>query len=236
MAACPATTHASSPIIMTSLPRFQISPHCFCLLLIPFIFLGSIPGTLSTKTVRLRSIEIFDTHEWLASSATVYFHCNGENKTILPDVKENHFLYTFKGEESWQPLTELDNKKCKRCGLYEMDSIKSDDIFDEWELCPDEFINGEYEHIKDMEFIATFICNECKPVVNSTQAVANKKDEEKRMNVTMVVIISALVSIAATAITVTAYKYWQKRKREQDQARFLKLFDEGDDIEDELSL
>lgn len=52
----------------------------------------------------------------------------------------------------------------------------------------------------------------------------------------MVVIISALVSIAATAITVTAYKYWQKRKREQDQARFLKLFDEGDDIEDELSL
>lgn len=59
-------------------------------------------GTLSTKTVRLRSIEIFDTHEWLASSATVYFHCNGENKTILPDVKENHFLYTFKGEESWQ--------------------------------------------------------------------------------------------------------------------------------------
>lgn len=47
-----------------------------------------------------------------------------------------------------------------------MDSIKSDDIFDEWELCPDEFINGEYVHIKDMEFIATFICNECKPVVS----------------------------------------------------------------------
>jgi hypothetical protein len=32
----------------------------------------------------------------------VYFHCNGENKTKLPDVKEAHMLYTFKGEESWQ--------------------------------------------------------------------------------------------------------------------------------------
>jgi cbb3-type cytochrome oxidase subunit 3 len=33
-----------------------------------------------------------------------------------------------------------------------------------------------------------------------------------------------------------AYKYWQKKKREQDQARFLKLFEDGDDIEDELGL
>ena len=29
---------------------------------------------------------------------------------------------------------------------------------------------------------------------------------------------------------VAGYKYWQKRKREHDHARFLKIFEDGDDI------
>lgn len=56
------------------------------------------------------------------------------------------------------------------------------------------------------------------------------------MHVAVVILISALVSTVFILGLLAAYKYWQKRKREQDQARFLKLFEEGDDIEDELGL
>lgn len=35
---------------------------------------------------------------------------------------------------------------------------------------------------------------------------------------------------------VGAYKYWQKRKKQRQQAQFLKLFEDADDIEDELGI
>lgn len=56
------------------------------------------------------------------------------------------------------------------------------------------------------------------------------------MHVALVILISVLVSIVLILGMVAAFKFWQKRKRQQDQARFLKLFEEGDDIEDELGL
>ncbi|RWW03194.1 hypothetical protein BHE74_00012116, partial [Ensete ventricosum] len=50
-------------------------------------------------------------------------------------------------------------------------------------------------------------------------------------------IANRIFAAAVMASGVAAvYKYWRKRKREQDQARFLKLFEEGDDLEDELAL
>jgi hypothetical protein len=58
-------------------------------------------GTFSSRQVTLDTVEIFSTHEWFGKP-TVVFGCNGENKTDLPDVREVHTLYTFKGEESWQ--------------------------------------------------------------------------------------------------------------------------------------
>lgn len=60
-----------------------------------------------------------------------------------------------------QPLTELPDKKCQRCGLYEENTFKSDDVFDEWELCPSDFVDGKYLHFKEKEFNATFLCPEC---------------------------------------------------------------------------
>ncbi|XP_020571668.1 uncharacterized protein LOC110018644 isoform X3 [Phalaenopsis equestris] len=171
------------------------------LLLVFCIILGLVSGMFSSKSVILSSIEIFKTHEWLSPQPVIYFHCQGENKIILPDVKEKNFVYKFKGIESWQPIAGFPDKKCKRCGLYELDRLKSDDVFDEWELCPDEFLEGNYVHYKQKEFNATFACTECM-----------------------------------TRVAFGIYKYWQKRKREQNQARFLKLFDEGDDIDNELDL
>lgn len=59
-------------------------------------------GLIISAVVTLDSIQIFETHEWLATKPTIYFACKGQNKTVLPDVKKTNVLYIFKGEESWQ--------------------------------------------------------------------------------------------------------------------------------------
>lgn len=156
---------------------------------------------------------------------------------MLPDVKEKHVLYNFKGEESWQPLMVLPEKKCQRCGLYEADTIKHDDVFDEWEFCSSDFVDGRYVRFKEREFNATFICPGCTASADSNQtSIPNKDVEHKKLNVLLAVLITLLASILAAGVAYVIYRYWQKRKREQDQVRFLKLFDDGDDIEVELSL
>lgn len=66
------------------------------------------------------------------------------------------FAYCF------QPLTNFETKKCKRCGFYEKDRLVSDDKFDEWEFCPSDFTShGKYVRNKEKEFKATFLCPEC---------------------------------------------------------------------------
>lgn len=59
-------------------------------------------GGAESAVVTLDSVMIYKTHEWLASKPTVYFQCQGGNKTKLPDVQKEHVLYSFNGEESWQ--------------------------------------------------------------------------------------------------------------------------------------
>ncbi|KAL2514425.1 hypothetical protein Fot_28396 [Forsythia ovata] len=210
-------------------------PHVVILLCL--IFLRYVPVLISAATITLDSIEIYKTHDWLPSKPTVYFLCKGENKTFLPDVKEKHVLYTFKGEESWQPLTELQDKKCKRCGFYEEDTLK-DDVFDEWEFCASDFTkpDGNYIHLKDKELNATFLCPECVPFGNASHHSSTSQNSSGGMHWALIVVISTVVSTVLIAGLVTAFKYWQKRKRQQEQARFLKLFEEDDDIEDELGV
>ncbi|KAK4798659.1 hypothetical protein SAY86_030985 [Trapa natans] len=214
------------------MPRF---PFAF---LFVWILLSCFPGKLSSAAVTLDSISIFKTHEWFNLKPTVYFQCKGENKTVLPDVKEPQVIYTFKGQESWQPLTNFSSEKCKRCGLYEQDTVKSDDIFDEWELCPSDFSesDGRYTRINDKEFNATFLCSECIHLSTDSSIAPATHKEKKGLHAALVIVITVLVSTALVLALVAAYKYWLKKRREQEQARFLKLFEEGDDIEDELGL
>ncbi|KAK7337005.1 hypothetical protein VNO77_17561 [Canavalia gladiata] len=219
--------------------RLPCNSRVSYLLLFSSIFLIYFPGFIISADVTLSSIEIFTTHEWLAATPTVYFQCTGENKTVLPDVQKPHVFYAFRGEESWQPLTNFSGKKCKRCGFYEKDRILSDDVFDEWELCPSDFSapDGRYVHLRDKEFNASFLCPECLPFSGgSISAPAEDHNEKKGKNVTVIILLSVLFSTILILVVVGAYKYWQKKKRQQDQARFLKLFEEGDEIEDELSL
>ncbi|KAK6126053.1 hypothetical protein DH2020_040167 [Rehmannia glutinosa] len=209
----------------------------FVALLSCTILLSCSPVFISAAVVTLDSMKIFKTHEWLPSKPTVYFHCKGENKIILPDVKETNVLYTFKGEESWQPLTELRDVKCKRCGFYEKDAIKSDE-FDEWEFCASDFTrsDGKYVHFREKEFNATFLCPDCVSLAHASDHSAVVKIDSNEMHWAIIVLISVLASVVFIAGLVSAYKWWQKRKRQQQQARFLKLFEEADDIEDELGI
>lgn len=225
--------------------RRRLTSRASLLLFLYYIFLSCFPEFIATASVTLRSIEILKTHEWLPVEPKVYFSCKGENKSFLPDVKKKNVTYTFRGRESWQPLTEFQDKKCKRCGFYEKDSLKSDDVFGEWELCPDDFTvpDGKYVYSVEKEFNATFSCQDCVPIKadieHSSGSLENndkKHDGGRRMHWTVVVLVSALVSSVLIVGLVAAYKFWQKKKREHEQARFLRLFEEGDDIEDELGI
>ncbi|KAJ0087935.1 hypothetical protein Patl1_31975 [Pistacia atlantica] len=215
--------------------RSSLNSKASCVFLVFFIFLNCFPGFVLTAVVTLDSIEIYTTHEWMPDSKpTVYFQCKGEKKTILPDVKRADYMYSFKNEESWQPLTDFSGQKCKRCGFYEEDMIKSDDVFDEWEFCPSDFkaTKGKYVREKKKEFKATFLCPECKSEASSSSTPHG----EEGWNVGVIILITVLASTVLIVGGVAAYRYWQKKRREKEQARFLKLFEDGDDIEDELGL
>lgn len=214
--------------------RCSLNRMVSCLFL--WIFLNCFPGFVLTAVVTLDSIEIYKTHEWLKAKPTVYFHCKGENKTILPDVKKTDVEYAFKGEESWQPLTELSDQKCKRCGFYEKDNLKSDDVYDEWELCPSDFRDGKYTREKEKEFNATFLCGQCHSKITASISSSGVHMGPKGIHLAIIILIALVVSTVVIIGGVAAFKYWQKKKRQQDQARFLKLFEDGDDIEDELGL
>ncbi|AEE79096.1 putative protein [Arabidopsis thaliana] len=206
--------------------------------LLCFIFFSSLPGTILTQEVTLDSVQIFTTHDWFSTKPTVFFQCKGENKTVLPDVKRTNVSYSFNGEESWQPLTELQGTKCKRCGIYEDDPLKYD-TFDEWELCPSDFTaEGSYKRFKEKEFNATFLCHGCSQVgAGSNKESGTEKEEQKGgMHPGIVVLIVVLLLGVVAVGLLVGYKYWRKKKRQQEQARFLKLFEDGDDIEDELGL
>ncbi|KAK4392201.1 hypothetical protein Sango_1997900 [Sesamum angolense] len=73
-------------------------------------------------------------------------------------------------------------------------------------------------------------------VCRDAEYFSNAKNYFQVMHWILVAFIAVLVSAVVIAGFVTAYKYGQKRKRQQEQARFLRLFEEGDDIEDELGI
>lgn len=215
----------------------MINPGIAAILLL--FVLQWLPGTLPSRNVTLESIEIFRTHEWFHGRPTIYFRCQGENKTFLPDVKEKNNLYTFRGEESWQPLTALPERKCKRCGFYEEDKLTTDDTFDEWELCPDQFSpapEGRYKHSKIKEFNATFFCPQCNADSGSDPVSPSSADSNKRGKSKLVIVIWCISFVAILAMAVFLYKLWQKKKKEEQAARFLRLFEEDDDLEVELGL
>ncbi|KAL8154281.1 hypothetical protein V2J09_012041 [Rumex salicifolius] len=204
------------------------------------IFLSFFPGSILSAVVTLKSVKLYATsHTWTAKNPKVFFQCTGEKKTFLPDVVKAGVLYNFKGEESWQPVTDLQTKKCKRCGIYE-DLIAPDHVFDEWELCSSNFDTADHHYtvFKEDEVIATFMCQECSSLTADPPPVkkSSKSDGGKSHSVILQLLIIVVVAVIVIGVPMALYKWWQKRKRQRQQARFMRLFDEDDDLDDELGL
>lgn len=87
-----------------------------------------------------------------------------------------------------------------------------------------------------LHYLLIYVCKKmCLFVVSVSALPAKNQDHSKKeMHVAVIVLLTLLGTAILLLVTLVVYKYWQKRKREQDQARFLKLFEDGDDIEDEL--
>ncbi|KAL3696221.1 hypothetical protein R1sor_010297 [Riccia sorocarpa] len=211
------------------------------LVLIVLLLYLSFEVVVADGNVTLESMTIFTTHEWFRRNPTVYFQCQEEKKVFLPDVIHKGVSYSFLGQESWQPLTTLYGTKCKRCGFYEQDTIKADDTFFEWELCPKEFSypDGRYEVFQEKEFNATFICGDCVPK-NSTESDALKVDEEEEKGedhrVAVISLILVLVLLFLVGLAVVAYMNWRRKQRADQQARFMKMFEDDNDLDAELGL
>lgn len=73
-------------------------------------------------------------------------------------------------------------------------------------------------------------------VLLASNSSSSAKQNSDRMHWALIIVISCAVSALFIGGLVAACKYWQKRKRQQQQARFLKLFEDADDIEDELGI
>eukprot|EP00250_Pteridium_aquilinum_P013987 c21707_g1_i1 orf=595-1278(-) len=210
-----------------------------------FVFtLTRLPAdALGGGNVTLESLTIFQTHEWIGKPS-IYFKCQGEKNVYLPDVVIKDHQYNFIGEESWQPLTSLEGFKCKRCGLYEEDQFKHDDIFDEWELCPINFSSepeGHYNHLKDKEFNITFVCSHChpsdaKPAVEPAAPEGSDDEISTKRYSALVIMLVFFGMVAFVALLYVGYIRWQQKKREEQQARFIKLFEDDEDLEMELGL
>ncbi|KAL3684509.1 hypothetical protein R1sor_002531 [Riccia sorocarpa] len=204
------------------------------------LLLMFVSEVVADGNVTLESITIFKTHEWFGRKPTVYFQCHGEGKVYLPDVLEKGFSYRFLGQESWQPLTTLPGAKCKRCGIYEKDTTKADDTFYEWELCPKAFspVDGRYELFQEGEFNATFTCSDCVPqsIGGDAMNVDEEEEEGEDKGVVTVLLILFVILVVLVGLGVVAYSKWRQNQRAEQQARFMKMFEDDHDLDAELGL
>ena len=59
-------------------------------------------GVVADGNVTLRSITIFNAHEWFGRQPEIFFKCLNEDPVFLPDIREKGQVYNFLGLESWQ--------------------------------------------------------------------------------------------------------------------------------------
>ncbi|XP_076950020.1 uncharacterized protein LOC143622883 [Bidens hawaiensis] len=241
---------------------------CLCLLNLWFFFCFILfAEVLLSAVVTLKSLEIYTTHEWFASSPKVYFKCNGEKKIVLPDVKKKHTVYTFRAEESFQVCNKLILLRILKVqNARGVDFIMRGLLNLMTYLTSGNFVLriftlmvvGTFAPItknsmqrscvqsvqKKVSSNLTFYDTNNKKwcLVGRPESSDDDRNYDEKENGTkwsMILIISISV-VASTVLLIMgllyAFKIWQKRKRQQEQARFMKLFEDTDDIEDELGI
>ncbi|XP_060197893.1 uncharacterized protein LOC132626885 [Lycium barbarum] len=74
------------------------------------------------------------------------------------------------------------------------------------------------------------------PGLADTSSENKGKSHSSRISTGVKVVIVFLGILAAVGFCYVLFKIWQKKKREEQQARLLKLFEEDDDLEVELGI
>uniref|UniRef100_A0A0D3AZG8 Uncharacterized protein n=1 Tax=Brassica oleracea var. oleracea TaxID=109376 RepID=A0A0D3AZG8_BRAOL len=95
-------------------------------------------------------------------------------------------------------------------------------------LCPSDFSASQiYMHFKDKEINATFVCHGCAKLdsVSSGAMTGSSSKEEGVMCATIVVVGGVFM-----------FRHSKRMKLQRDQAKFMKLFEENDEPDDELGL
>ncbi|KAK9270767.1 hypothetical protein L1049_026350 [Liquidambar formosana] len=69
---------------------------------------------------------------------------------------------------------------------------------------------------------------------NATKVVSH--DDASSSSVGLKILIICLGLVAVVAFSVFLFKVWEKKKREEQHARLLKLFEEDDELEVELGI
>ncbi len=72
--------------------------------------------------------------------------------------------------------------------------------------------------------------------MSSKNETTTKPHESSGSNIGAKVVIIVLGFVAAGLFSFFLFKLWQKKKREEQYARLLKLFEEDDELEVELGL
>ncbi|XP_047339112.1 uncharacterized protein LOC124942621 [Impatiens glandulifera] len=80
-----------------------------------------------------------------------------------------------------------------------------------------------------------FVSGLSKDSSDSSKGVNGEKKSKSTGNGSMIAVI-LLVTVAALALSFFLFKIWQKKKRDEQYARLLKLFEEDDELELELGL
>eukprot|EP00270_Netrium_digitus_P006961 TRINITY_DN2007_c0_g1_i1.p1 TRINITY_DN2007_c0_g1~~TRINITY_DN2007_c0_g1_i1.p1 ORF type:complete len:290 (-),score=56.91 TRINITY_DN2007_c0_g1_i1:63-932(-) len=185
-------------------------------------------------------IVIYNRHDGWIFSPSFYFQCAGEKKKFLTGVTNTFTVYNFSKNESWQPLAVLDEVKCKRCGLYEADDLTSDDILEEWELCPLDFSRrtGLLNVYKHGEFNLTLVCTGC-PFRPQHTFSSNTSSQGTNLLVLLLSVVSFGLGCALFIGVITYLKQKQSwpfrdgRASEQDGVAFMQVFDM--DLDEEFS-
>ncbi|KAJ8541817.1 hypothetical protein K7X08_002633 [Anisodus acutangulus] len=74
------------------------------------------------------------------------------------------------------------------------------------------------------------------PGLADTSSENKGKSHSSRISTGVRVVIVCLGILASVGFCYVLFKIWQKKKREEQQARLLKLFEEDDDLEVELGI
>lgn len=71
---------------------------------------------------------------------------------------------------------------------------------------------------------------------SAKHAAGETKNDDARMSIGIKILIICLGVVTAIAFSVILFKIWQKKRREEQHARLLKLFEDDDELELELGL